>query len=435
MKMRLPWLWPAIIILSALAACIVTYVIPDAQIRAVTVMSFLFICPGMALVRFLRLNDVVTEWIMAFSLSFAIDAIVGGIFLYTGHWSLSGILITLLVISLMGAAGQLVILHPVVAQRLSVLSIFKMPEDITDSETMALPKISLAGDTDKAVSIEDLQTAYLPSYKLTSGTNQTRDVTETDTVQMPSAIRNTPAQEDIADHDTTYINALEHINANDLPDITDESQSSIEAIEEKATVHVPSISISYSPAPQTRPITDKQPLEEQETQQLSTNATQEKDIIEEQDIAPIPDAPPTPASKEQVIEEKETVNIPVASPSSTNEEQAGEEPVIEEKETVNIPSVQVPEPDLISEQTSANSPTSEKGQEEQEEKEPVIIAAKPEPSKEPQKKEKTLSARTIIPHTNPHKAIVQEPTTKNVLRKKRLTKEALKREVSEQDNI
>ncbi|GHO70615.1 hypothetical protein KSC_095070 [Ktedonobacter sp. SOSP1-52] len=430
MKMRLLWLWPAIIILCALAACIVTYVIPDAQIRAVTVMSFLFICPGMALVRFLRLNDVITEWIMAFSLSFAIDAIVGGIFLYTGHWSLSGILITLLVISLLGATGQLVILHPVVAQRLSALSIFKMPEDITDSETMALPKISLAGHTGKAVSIEDQQTAYLSNYKLSSSTDQTRDVTETDTIQMPSVIRNTPAQEDIADHDTTYINAVEHINANDLPDIIDESQNNIEAIEEKATVHVPSISISYSPAPQAKPNTDKQSLEEQETQQLSTNTTQEQDLLEEQDITPIPEASPSSADNEQVIDEQDIAPIPEISSSSADDEQA-----VEEKETINIPSVQMPEPDLIPEQTSVNPLTSEKEQEEQEEKEPVIIAAKPEPFKEPQKKEKTLSARTIIPHTNPHKAIVQEPTTKNVLRKKRLTKEALKREVSEQDNI
>lgn len=469
MKIRFPWLWPAIIILSALAACIVTYVMPDTQIRAVIVMSFLFFCPGMALVRFLRLNDIVAEWIIAVSLSFAIDAIVGGLFLYTGHWSLSGILITLLVISLMGAAGQLVILHPMVAQRLSALSIFKMPEDITASETMALPKISLTERTGKAVSIEDQQTAYLPSYKLTSGTNQTRDVTEANTVQMSTVTRNIPAQEDITDHDTMHVHALEHIDANDLPDIANESQSSTEAIEEKATAHVPSISISYSPVPQAKPIMNKQPLlEEQETQQLSS-ATQEKDTIEETGIVLISDSSPSSAGKEQTIEEKEASLVTSLTLEDIIEEQdtaavpssaADKAQAIEEKETVNIPSVQAHKPDLIPEQTPANSPVSEKGQEDQEEKEPITIAetpadsptsekeqeeqkekgpvvttAKAESSKETLNKAQAPSPRTIIPRTNPHKAIVQESATKSVLRKRRLTREAAKQEVSEQDNI
>lgn len=234
------------------------------------------------------------------------------------------------------------------------------------------------------------------------------NLTETETILLPRLTRTAPQQKDVVDRDTIFMTTIKdtHPRQSQHDQKAIEGQEDAEAIEEKATVHVPSISISYSPAPQAKPITDKQPLEEQKTQQLNISATQEKDFIEEKESAPSPDASSSSAAKEQTIEEKETVNIP---------------------------SVQIPKLDLIPEQTIVNSPATETEQEEQEKKEPVIVAAKPEPSKEPQKK--ALSARTIIPHTNPHKAIVQEPTTKNVLRKKRLTKEAVKREDSEQDNI
>ncbi len=84
---RLPWLWPAIIVLSTVATCLVTFVITDIAVRPFIVLWFLFVCPGMALVRFFRLEELVVEWILALALSFAIDAIVAGILLYAGRWS------------------------------------------------------------------------------------------------------------------------------------------------------------------------------------------------------------------------------------------------------------------------------------------------------------------------------------------------------------
>src|SRR2546426_2888543 len=70
------WLWPTIIILSAVAAGLVTIVFTDIAIRPIIVFWFLCICPGMVLVRFLRLSEPVVEWTLAVALSFAIDAIV-----------------------------------------------------------------------------------------------------------------------------------------------------------------------------------------------------------------------------------------------------------------------------------------------------------------------------------------------------------------------
>lgn len=98
-KIQWPWLWPAIIILSAIATGLVTFVFTGTALRPIIVMWFLFVCPGMAVVRFFRLGDVV-KWTLAFALSFAIDGIVAGIVLYAGKWSPASILGILIGLSL-----------------------------------------------------------------------------------------------------------------------------------------------------------------------------------------------------------------------------------------------------------------------------------------------------------------------------------------------
>ena len=105
-------LWPVIIILSAIAAGLVSFVFTEIAIRAIIVFWFLFICPGMILVRFLRLKEPVVEWTLAIALSFAIDAIVAGIQLYAGKWSPAGTLTLLIGLSLGGAIVQLVMMVP-----------------------------------------------------------------------------------------------------------------------------------------------------------------------------------------------------------------------------------------------------------------------------------------------------------------------------------
>src|SRR5229473_1115431 len=104
---RSDWLWPTIIILSAVAAGLVNFAFTDTALRPIVVFWFLFVCPGMVLVRFLRLNEPIVEWTLALALSFAIDAIVAGILLYAGRWSPTGILSILIGLSLCGAIVQL----------------------------------------------------------------------------------------------------------------------------------------------------------------------------------------------------------------------------------------------------------------------------------------------------------------------------------------
>jgi len=109
--MRSSWLWPTIIILSAGAASLVTFVIPASPMRPIVVMWFLFICPGIALVRLLHLNEPVVEWTLAIALSFAIDAIVAGIQLYAGRWSPTLTLELLIALSLAGVIAQIATIH------------------------------------------------------------------------------------------------------------------------------------------------------------------------------------------------------------------------------------------------------------------------------------------------------------------------------------
>ena len=104
---RLLWLWPAIIILSTVAAGLVTFVVTDTVARPFIVLWFLFVCPGMALVRFFRLEELVVEWILALALSFAVDAIVAGVLLYAGRWSPTATLELLMGISLGGTILQI----------------------------------------------------------------------------------------------------------------------------------------------------------------------------------------------------------------------------------------------------------------------------------------------------------------------------------------
>jgi hypothetical protein len=104
-------LWPIVIMLSALAAGLVNFVIPGAAGRPIIVMWFLFVCPGMVLVRFFRLGEPVAEWTLAVALSLAIDALVAGIQLYVGLWYPAATLEILIGFCLVGAIAQIALLN------------------------------------------------------------------------------------------------------------------------------------------------------------------------------------------------------------------------------------------------------------------------------------------------------------------------------------
>jgi uncharacterized membrane protein len=101
--------WPVILGLSALIAGVLTFVGDAPQARVVVVLWFLLVCPGMMLVRFLRLREPLFEWVLAIALSMALDTITGGILLYTGHWSPNGAFAILLGLTVAGVFVQMLL--------------------------------------------------------------------------------------------------------------------------------------------------------------------------------------------------------------------------------------------------------------------------------------------------------------------------------------
>jgi hypothetical protein len=100
------WLYPALIMLSVFAASLVTFVYPHTTVRPLLIIWFLFICPGLSVVRFFQLREIVMEWLLALALSIAIDAGIAGGLLYAGRWSPVHILLVLLCLCFVGGILQ-----------------------------------------------------------------------------------------------------------------------------------------------------------------------------------------------------------------------------------------------------------------------------------------------------------------------------------------
>ena len=98
---------PLILIASAATTGALVFGDVDSPIRPVVAMWFLLVCPGMALVPLLRLQDGITELVLGIGVSVALTALVAIGCLYAGFWSPNGILALLIGETLIGAMAQL----------------------------------------------------------------------------------------------------------------------------------------------------------------------------------------------------------------------------------------------------------------------------------------------------------------------------------------
>ena len=94
--------------LSALAIVLVLF---DANtvVRAPVVLTFLLLCPGLAIVRLIGISDVTTAWSVAVALSFSLDGLVALIQAYTANWNPTGALLVLTGITLAAIAVDLLV--------------------------------------------------------------------------------------------------------------------------------------------------------------------------------------------------------------------------------------------------------------------------------------------------------------------------------------
>lgn len=101
-------IWPYLI--SALAAISVVLVILDLSVplRAPLVLAFATICPGMALVRLLRLDEPWPELLLAIVVSLAVAGVMATISVYLGAWNARLVLLAIVEVTLVAVLADLV---------------------------------------------------------------------------------------------------------------------------------------------------------------------------------------------------------------------------------------------------------------------------------------------------------------------------------------
>lgn len=101
------WPWPIIILLSVGMVIFFTFINPGTPMQGIAILWFVTLCPGMSLAPLLKLNHFFIEVTLAIALGLSIDAIVVGIFLYSGYWSPPAMLWVLIALSVIGSILQL----------------------------------------------------------------------------------------------------------------------------------------------------------------------------------------------------------------------------------------------------------------------------------------------------------------------------------------
>ena len=104
---RSVWQWPVIIIASAIAVILFTITDLTTPVRAVIGFWFVLVCPGMAFVRFLRIEDPLNEFMLAVAVSIGLGATLATAMAVTQNWSPDWGVAILAYVSIVGAVLQL----------------------------------------------------------------------------------------------------------------------------------------------------------------------------------------------------------------------------------------------------------------------------------------------------------------------------------------
>lgn len=99
--------WPIVIIASAAGAGLSMVSHLGLPIRPIITFWFLLVCPGMALIPLLHIEEHWIEFIAAIALSLALDALVSQAMLLARIWSPQWGLVALIGVSLGGAVLQI----------------------------------------------------------------------------------------------------------------------------------------------------------------------------------------------------------------------------------------------------------------------------------------------------------------------------------------
>jgi len=103
---RSAFVWPAAIALSSGAILGLFLSGFGGPLQLAVALWFLFVCPGMALVRLLHLDQPLAEWMAAVALSIALGGIIASVLVYTQNWSPPMALESLVAIAIVGAVAD-----------------------------------------------------------------------------------------------------------------------------------------------------------------------------------------------------------------------------------------------------------------------------------------------------------------------------------------
>jgi len=98
--------WPIFILFFAIFAGILVWSGTGAVLRPIFLFLFLLVCPGLAFTRLMHIGDMLTEFILAITISLAISILLAELMVFTHLWSPPVGFTVLIVISLIGAALQ-----------------------------------------------------------------------------------------------------------------------------------------------------------------------------------------------------------------------------------------------------------------------------------------------------------------------------------------
>ena len=104
--------WAVIVLVSTAAVVLVSLVGAPDIVRGPITVWFIVICPGMAIIRLLRLDEPVADIMLALALSLALAGVIPAVFLYLGAWSPAWSLTILVAVTVTGLA-----LDPVLVPR------------------------------------------------------------------------------------------------------------------------------------------------------------------------------------------------------------------------------------------------------------------------------------------------------------------------------
>jgi hypothetical protein len=99
-------IWFVGVTLWGAAAAILYSIHVSPLYRAPVSLTFLLVCPGLAIVRLIRVPDTLLQLMLAIALSLALDVLVPSLLLYSGAWSPMWALIILVALAVTAAAAE-----------------------------------------------------------------------------------------------------------------------------------------------------------------------------------------------------------------------------------------------------------------------------------------------------------------------------------------